>query len=154
MRSTYGRLIYSNIFCVFALRMCRVTKPRRKKKTEALQENMWCPFPQVDVQGGGQVGDRRNLSEASLEQLGHARTLHGGKGMGCGQHFGYFCPSTVPGLGWCHQPMAGQSAQVAHDLFAVLRDLDQPGVAAIWVEHPPADAEWDGVRDRLQRASA
>ena len=58
------------------------------------------------------------------------------------------------GLGWRHQPMAGQSAQVAHDLFAVLRDLDQPGVAAIWVEHPPADAEWDGVRDRLQRASA
>ncbi len=57
-------------------------------------------------------------------------------------------------LGWRHQPMATHSAQVAHDLFSVLRDLDQGGVTAIWVEHPPADADWDGVRDRLQRAAA
>ena len=58
------------------------------------------------------------------------------------------------GLGWRHRPMASQSAQVAHDLFSVLRDLDQAGVTEIWVESPPADANWDGVRDRLQRAAA
>ena len=58
------------------------------------------------------------------------------------------------GLGWRHQPMASQSAQVAHDLFAVLRDLDQADVTEIWVESPPADADWEGVRDRLQRAAA
>ena len=58
------------------------------------------------------------------------------------------------GLGWRHQPMAAQSAQVAHDLFSVLRGLDQSGVDTIWVERPPADADWDGVRDRLQRAAA
>lgn len=56
-------------------------------------------------------------------------------------------------LGWRHQPMAPHSAQVAQDLFSVLRELDRPGVAAIWVEKPPADADWDGVRDRLQRAA-
>ena len=58
------------------------------------------------------------------------------------------------GLGWRHRPMASQSAQVAHDLFSVLRDLDQAGVTEIWVESPPVDADWDGVRDRLQRAAA
>jgi L-threonylcarbamoyladenylate synthase len=43
---------------------------------------------------------------------------------------------------------------VAHELFSVLRELDAAGVRAIWVERPPAGAEWDGVRDRLQRAAA
>ena len=42
----------------------------------------------------------------------------------------------------------------AQELFAVLRELDQPGTRLIWVETPPADAAWDGVRDRLQRAAA
>lgn len=42
----------------------------------------------------------------------------------------------------------------AHELFASLHELDAAGVDEIWVETPPADAAWDGVRDRLQRASA
>ncbi len=42
----------------------------------------------------------------------------------------------------------------AQELFAVLRELDQPGIKLIWVETPPTDAAWDGVRDRLQRAAA
>ena len=42
----------------------------------------------------------------------------------------------------------------AYELFAVLRELDALGVALIWVEHPPAGPDWDGVRDRLQRAAA
>ncbi|HEY9095475.1 MAG TPA: translation factor Sua5, partial [Hydrogenophaga sp.] len=28
------------------------------------------------------------------------------------------------------------------------------GVRLIWVETPPPAAEWDGVRDRLERAAA
>jgi L-threonylcarbamoyladenylate synthase len=39
-------------------------------------------------------------------------------------------------------------------LFAVLRELDAAGVDQIWVETPPAAADWDGVRDRLERAAA
>ncbi len=42
----------------------------------------------------------------------------------------------------------------AYELFAVLRELDALGVALIWVEYPPASADWAGVRDRLQRAAA
>ena len=39
-------------------------------------------------------------------------------------------------------------------LFAVLRTFDDAGARLIWVETPPPDAAWDGVRDRLQRATA
>jgi L-threonylcarbamoyladenylate synthase len=35
-----------------------------------------------------------------------------------------------------------------------LRELDAQGVQQIWVERPPLGAEWDGVRDRLERAAA
>ncbi len=42
----------------------------------------------------------------------------------------------------------------AQELFAVLRELDATGVRLIWVETPPTDAAWDGVRDRLTRAAA
>jgi L-threonylcarbamoyladenylate synthase len=50
--------------------------------------------------------------------------------------------------------MPDDAAAVAHELFAVLRELDAAGVSAIWVETPPPGPEWDGVRDRLQRAAA
>ncbi len=58
------------------------------------------------------------------------------------------------GSGWIHKAMAADAASVAHDLFAVLREFDEAGVTAIWVERPPPGPEWDGVRDRLQRAAA
>jgi L-threonylcarbamoyladenylate synthase len=35
-----------------------------------------------------------------------------------------------------------------------LREFDAEGVQLIWVEEPPADPAWDGVRDRLLRAAA
>ncbi len=50
--------------------------------------------------------------------------------------------------------MPQDAAQAAQELFAVLRELDATGVQLIWVETPPAGADWDGVRDRLQRAAA
>ena len=49
--------------------------------------------------------------------------------------------------------MPDDAATTAHQLFAVLREFDAQGVKLIWVETPPAGSEWDGVRDRLQRAS-
>ena len=42
----------------------------------------------------------------------------------------------------------------AQQLFAVLRQFDDEGVKLIWIETPPETIEWEGVRDRLQRASA
>jgi L-threonylcarbamoyladenylate synthase len=50
--------------------------------------------------------------------------------------------------------MPGSAAEVAHELFAVMREFDAAGVSTLWVEEPPAGPEWDGVRDRLVRAAA
>lgn len=71
-----------------------------------------------------------------------------------------------PELGiWSHRPldlsddrclwqaMPGDAALAAQQLFATLRALDAQGVSQIWVETPAATPEWDGVRDRLQRAA-
>jgi L-threonylcarbamoyladenylate synthase len=58
------------------------------------------------------------------------------------------------GTGWIHTVMPADATAVAHELFAVLREFDEAGVAAIWVERPPPGPDWDGVRDRLQRAAA
>jgi L-threonylcarbamoyladenylate synthase len=57
-----------------------------------------------------------------------------------------------PGLPFRRQ--AAQAQAVAHELFAVLRALDDTGAPLIWIETPPVGPEWEGVRDRLQRAAA
>lgn len=56
------------------------------------------------------------------------------------------------GVFWRRQPTSAD--QAAHELFSVLRDLDARGVQQIWVQLPPDTPEWEGVRDRLQRAAA
>ncbi|WP_411886165.1 L-threonylcarbamoyladenylate synthase [Polaromonas sp. YR568] len=53
-----------------------------------------------------------------------------------------------------YRRMPDDALATAQQLFAVLRDFDAKGVKLIWVENPPAAAEWDGVRDRLGRAAA
>ncbi len=50
--------------------------------------------------------------------------------------------------------MPDDAAATAQQLFAVLREFDAQGVKLIWIETPPATPEWEGVRDRLQRAAA
>ncbi len=59
-----------------------------------------------------------------------------------------------PGPGPRFRPMPSQARLAAFELFATLRELDADGVKLIWVEEPPPDPAWDGVRDRLQRAAA
>ena len=56
-------------------------------------------------------------------------------------------------VGVLQRRMPADAAVAAHELFAVLREFDAQRVAQIWVEPPPAGADWDGVRDRLQRAA-
>lgn len=53
-----------------------------------------------------------------------------------------------------HRRMPSRPEPAAHELFTVLRELDAEGAQLIWVEEPPADPAWDGVRDRLLRAAA
>jgi L-threonylcarbamoyladenylate synthase len=50
--------------------------------------------------------------------------------------------------------MPDDAAVTAQQLFAVLREFDAQGVRLIWIETPPDTPEWEGVRDRLQRAAA
>lgn len=59
-----------------------------------------------------------------------------------------------PHPGVVHRAMSGDATVAAQGLFADLRDMDAAGVDLIWVEAPPADPAWDGVRDRLHRAAA
>lgn len=63
-------------------------------------------------------------------------------------------PSAALGGGIRHRPMPADAAAAAQELYAVLRELDDEGRHLIWIEEPPADAAWDGVRDRLRRAAA
>ncbi|MEO5797120.1 MAG: L-threonylcarbamoyladenylate synthase [Rhodoferax sp.] len=49
--------------------------------------------------------------------------------------------------------MPQDAAAAAQELFAALRDFDTQGVRLIWIETPPDTPAWEGVRDRLQRAS-
>jgi L-threonylcarbamoyladenylate synthase len=50
--------------------------------------------------------------------------------------------------------MPAEAAATAQELFAALRELDASGAPLIWIETPPADPAWEGVRDRLARAAA
>ena len=50
--------------------------------------------------------------------------------------------------------MPSTASVAAHELFSVLREFDAKGVKLIWVETPPDTLDWEGVRDRLQRAAA
>jgi L-threonylcarbamoyladenylate synthase len=82
--------------------------------------------------------------DAKLQALGpHANNL----GIWSAQQ-----PEAGAGLLWRAQPTNAE--QAAHELFSVLRALDAQGVQQIWVQLPPDTPEWEGVRDRLQRAAA
>ena len=59
--------------------------------------------------------------------------------------------SAMSGLRWHRMP--DDPATMAHELFAVIRQLDGEGATEIWVEQPPANAAWEGVLDRLRRAA-
>jgi L-threonylcarbamoyladenylate synthase len=63
-------------------------------------------------------------------------------------------PRHVADLGLVARTMPDNARAAAFELFAVVRELDALGVGLIWVEQPPPGSEWDGVRDRLQRAAA
>lgn len=91
----------------------------------------------------------RLMDTATLQQRLRALGVHAG-------NLGVWSRQPLPdsGAGVLWRQQAEQATTAAHDLFAVLRDLDARGVQQIWVELPPDTPEWEGVRDRLQRAAA
>lgn len=50
--------------------------------------------------------------------------------------------------------MPAEAGAAAHELFSVLRELDARGASEIWIEEPPRSPEWEGIRDRLERAAS
>ncbi|WP_442907454.1 L-threonylcarbamoyladenylate synthase [Hydrogenophaga sp. BPS33] len=71
------------------------------------------------------------------------------------KHIAVYARSAIePARGVPRRRMPDDATAAAQELFAVLRELDATGVRLIWVETPPDDPAWDGVRDRLQRAAA
>lgn len=50
--------------------------------------------------------------------------------------------------------MPSQPEHYAQKLYDVLRTADQSQAQAIAIESPPNDAEWQGIQDRLKKASA
>jgi L-threonylcarbamoyladenylate synthase len=63
-------------------------------------------------------------------------------------------PRAAAEWGLVSRQMPDSARAAAFELFSVLRELDALGVALIWVEQPPTGSDWDGVRDRLERAAA
>ena len=53
-----------------------------------------------------------------------------------------------------YRRMPDDALATAQQLFAVLRDFDAQGVKLIWIENLPETPEWEGVLDRVVRASA
>jgi len=64
------------------------------------------------------------------------------------------CPLQVRAANLWVRRMPDDAAATAQQLFAMLRSFDDRGCKLIWIETPPDDVAWEGVRDRLQRASA
>jgi L-threonylcarbamoyladenylate synthase len=50
--------------------------------------------------------------------------------------------------------MPADARAYAQRLYALLHELDAQNLDWIAVEPPPEGSEWDGIRDRLRRASA
>ena len=62
------------------------------------------------------------------------------------------CEGHGSGVLWLQMPHKAVNA--AQALFGILRGFDARGARQIWIETPPDTPEWEGVRDRLQRAAA
>ncbi|MBU1236054.1 MAG: threonylcarbamoyl-AMP synthase [Gammaproteobacteria bacterium] len=50
--------------------------------------------------------------------------------------------------------ISGEAAGFAHDIYALLRELDGLGLSRIVVQKPPQAENWRAINDRLQRAVA
>jgi L-threonylcarbamoyladenylate synthase len=69
------------------------------------------------------------------------------------QRLAIWSPTPPAGNGMHWRAMPTDPVRCAQQLFQVLRELEALNVQEIWVCAPPEGVRWDGVRDRLTRAS-
>ena len=101
-------------------------------------ESHYAPNAKVRLMDAGAIRTALELLGADAAHIAvYARTLF-----------------SIPSTRVLYRRMPDDAAATAQQLFAVLRGFDAQGVRLIWIEHPPATPEWDGVRDRLERAAA
>ena len=126
-------------------------------------ESHYAPRAKVRLMSAQDIAQKLQALGPHANNLGvwsaeHPDAVQGaGAGVGAGVGSGLWADlgqsgDLGAGVVWRAQP--SQAEQAAHDLFSVLRDLDARGVQQIWVQLPPDTPEWEGVRDRLQRAAA
>jgi L-threonylcarbamoyladenylate synthase len=72
---------------------------------------------------------------------------------GAGLRVGVILMSAAPSSSPLVRMLGRDPNAYARDLYAALHELDDLGCEAIFVESPPEQGEWDGVRDRLMRAA-
>lgn len=61
-------------------------------------------------------------------------------------------PPGAPGAArWVQMPAS--PAAYARQLYRTLHAMDEAGVESLWIELPPDEEAWEGVRDRLRRAA-
>jgi L-threonylcarbamoyladenylate synthase len=99
---------------------------------------------------------RAKLRLMPAEMLRQALQVLDAPGQAASLKLAVYC-RTVPraaARGAIYRAMPAEAVPAAHQLFSTLRELDDQGAHLIWVETPPDTPEWDGVRDRLQRAAA
>ena len=94
--------------------------------------------------------------QAALDLLGNSLPASGGESVASGPTIATYARALLrtPSSQVLRRRMPDDAAAAAQQLFAVLRELDEQGVQLIWIETPPDTPEWEGVRDRLQRAAA
>ena len=109
------------------------------------------PAPKVSGTLAAHYAPRASVRLLSVAQM---QAKLGAGPLAAGHRVAIWSHTVVQGLGVQHHPMPERADAAAQALFAWMRQCDDAGVAEIWVEHPPGDPAWDGVRDRLQRAAA
>ena len=128
----------------------------------AIEAALGAPLRERDAQSPRASGELRShyapaakLRLMSAPQLRDALELLGPQAQAQGLKLAVYSRTALrPCRGVEYRRMPQDPAAVAHELFAVLREFDAHGVRLIWVEQPPAGAEWEGVCDRLTRAAA
>ena len=116
------------------------------------KEELSAPDPQAPGTLSAHYAPRAKLRLMGARELRTALELLGAEG----RHIAVWAraPLRPASSAIVLRRMPDDAAAAAQQLFAVLRTFDDAGAKLIWVETPPDDPAWDGVRDRLQRAAA